>query len=156
MIIIFCDSILSLLWWLVKRILWPLGVLPRTRTRRWPAPRPSTGWSSETIKKRVTIRSAPATRRSRTPFCARELFVQAHQEVVIDLDASDDPLHGQQEGRFFHGYYGCYCYLPLFAFVGSVPLWPSCAPATGMQPEGRSRHSRKSFRRSVKRCLLEP
>jgi hypothetical protein len=45
------------------------------------------------------------------------------KEVVIDLDAGDDPLHGQQEGRFFHGYYGCYCYLPLFAFVGSVPLW---------------------------------
>ena len=40
------------------------------------------------------------------------------QELVIDLDASDDPLHGQQEGRFFHGFYGCYCYLPLFAFVG--------------------------------------
>src|SRR5260370_14137696 len=44
-------------------------------------------------------------------------------EVVIDLDATDDPLHGHQEGRFFHGFYGCYCYLPLFAFVGSGPLW---------------------------------
>jgi hypothetical protein len=37
---------------------------------------------------------------------------------VLDLDATDDPLHGQQEGRFFHGYYGCYCYLPLYVFCG--------------------------------------
>ena len=53
------------------------------------------------------------------------------KEVVIDLDASDDPLHGQQEGRFFHGYYGCYCYLPLFAFVGSVPLWAELRTSDG-------------------------
>ena len=42
--------------------------------------------------------------------------------VVIDLDATDDPLHGGQEGRFFHGYYGHYCYLPLYAFCGDIPL----------------------------------
>lgn len=42
---------------------------------------------------------------------------------VLDFDATDDPLHGRQEGRFFHGYYGNYCYLPLFCFVGEVPLW---------------------------------
>jgi hypothetical protein len=50
------------------------------------------------------------------------LFLDAHrtppQEIVLDLDATDDPLHGQQEGRFFHGYYGCYCYLPLYVFCG--------------------------------------
>ena len=39
-------------------------------------------------------------------------------EIVLDLDATDDPLHGDQEGRFFHGYYGCYCYLPLYVFCG--------------------------------------
>src|ERR1700723_71563 len=44
------------------------------------------------------------------------------KEVVIDLDASDDPLHGQQEGRFFHGYYDCYCYLPLYVFCGDQLL----------------------------------
>lgn len=44
------------------------------------------------------------------------------KEVILDLDASDDPLHGQQEGRFYHGFYGNYCYLPLFAFVGNIPL----------------------------------
>ncbi|RYD79951.1 MAG: IS1380 family transposase [Verrucomicrobiaceae bacterium] len=45
------------------------------------------------------------------------------REVVLDFDASDDPLHGRQEGRFFHGYYGEYCYLPLFCFAGDVILW---------------------------------
>ena len=37
---------------------------------------------------------------------------------MLDLDATDDPLHGNQEGRFFHGYYDCYCYLPLYIFCG--------------------------------------
>jgi hypothetical protein len=40
------------------------------------------------------------------------------REIVLDLDATDDPLHGEQEGRFFHGYYDCYCYLPLYVFCG--------------------------------------
>ena len=40
------------------------------------------------------------------------------KEIVLDLDATDDPLHGEQEGRFFHGYYDCYCYLPLYVFCG--------------------------------------
>jgi TusA-related sulfurtransferase len=43
--------------------------------------------------------------------------------LVLDFDATDDPLHGSQEGRFFHGYYGNYCYLPLYCFCGAVPLW---------------------------------
>lgn len=47
-----------------------------------------------------------------------EAFDEAPDEVVLDLDATDDPLHGQQEGRFFHGYYRCYCYLPLYIFCG--------------------------------------
>jgi DDE family transposase len=51
-----------------------------------------------------------------------DLFVEAHRQppkqIVLDLDATDDPLHGHQEGRFFHGYYDCYCYLPLYVFCG--------------------------------------
>jgi hypothetical protein len=51
-----------------------------------------------------------------------DLFLDAHgkppKEIVLDLDATDDPLHGHQEGRFFHGYYDCYCYLPLYVFCG--------------------------------------
>jgi hypothetical protein len=50
------------------------------------------------------------------------LFMQAHpqkpKQIILDLDATDDPLHGHQEGRFFHGYYDCYCYLPLYIFCG--------------------------------------
>jgi hypothetical protein len=51
-----------------------------------------------------------------------DLFLEAHrrapEQIILDLDATDDPLHGQQEGRFFHGYYDCYCYLPLYVFCG--------------------------------------
>jgi hypothetical protein len=51
-----------------------------------------------------------------------DVFLQAHgrapEQIVLDLDATDDPLHGHQEGRFFHGYYDCYCYLPLYVFCG--------------------------------------
>src|SRR3954462_6747330 len=51
-----------------------------------------------------------------------EVFLEAHApppaEMVLDLDATDDPLYGKQEGRFFHGYYGHYCYLPLYIFAG--------------------------------------
>ena len=51
-----------------------------------------------------------------------DLFLEAHQtppkKIILDLDATDDPLHGHQEGRFFHGYYDCYCYLPLYVFCG--------------------------------------
>lgn len=49
-----------------------------------------------------------------------DLFLEAHErapaQTVLDLDATDDPIHGGQEGRFFHGYYGGYCYLPLYIF----------------------------------------
>ena len=43
--------------------------------------------------------------------------------LILDFDATDDPLHGNQEGRFFHGYYDCYCYLPLYVFCGDHLLW---------------------------------
>ena len=55
-----------------------------------------------------------------------DLFLEAHEgnndrppsEITLDLDATDDPVHGEQEGRFFSGYYDCYCYLPLYIFCG--------------------------------------
>jgi hypothetical protein len=51
-----------------------------------------------------------------------DLFLEAHErapnEIVLDLDATDDPVHGNQEGRFFNAYYDCYCYLPLYIFCG--------------------------------------
>jgi hypothetical protein len=52
-----------------------------------------------------------------------DLFLDAHRkapprQIILDLDATDVPLHGHQEGRFFHGYYDAYCYLPLYVFCG--------------------------------------
>jgi Transposase DDE domain group 1 len=64
-----------------------------------------------------------------------QLFVEAHRspppEIVLDLDATDDPLHGKQEGRFFHGYYGHYCYLPLYIFCGDHLLCARLRTAEG-------------------------
>jgi Transposase DDE domain group 1 len=59
---------------------------------------------------------------SHNPVAIKKLLVdlfleaqpQAPNEIILDLDATDDPVHGNQEGRFFHGYYDCYCYLPLY------------------------------------------
>ena len=51
-----------------------------------------------------------------------DIYIEAHERppkrIILDLDATDDPLHGAQEGRFFHGYYRSYCYLPLYIFEG--------------------------------------
>jgi hypothetical protein len=62
-----------------------------------------------------------------------EVFVEAHRrspkQIILDLDATDDPLHGHQEGRFFHGYYDCYCYLPLYVFCGRHLLAAKLRPA---------------------------
>lgn len=62
-----------------------------------------------------------------------ELFVESYakapREIILDLDATDDPLHGHQEGRFFHGYYGCYCYLPLYIFCGEHLLCARLRPS---------------------------
>jgi Transposase DDE domain group 1 len=62
-----------------------------------------------------------------------DLFLEAHRqpprEIVLDLDATDTPLHGQQEGRFFHGYYNHYCYLPLYIFCGDHLLCARLRPS---------------------------
>jgi hypothetical protein len=62
-----------------------------------------------------------------------EVFLQAHgeppREIVLDLDATDDPVHGNQEGRFFHGYYGHYCCLPLYIFCGDFLLGARLRPS---------------------------
>jgi hypothetical protein len=61
------------------------------------------------------------------------LFVDAHAaapaQITLDLDATDDPLHGHQEERFFHGYYDNYCYLPLYVFCGRHLLAAKLRPA---------------------------
>jgi hypothetical protein len=78
---------------------------------------------------RLELSKAEPTRYARiaadTPAIERlfvDLFLDAHTkapaQITLDVDATDDPLHGHQEGRFFHGYYDCYCYLPLYVFCG--------------------------------------
>lgn len=75
---------------------------------------------------------------SHNPMAIRALFVDLFLEafgrpprqIVLDLDATDDPLHGEQEGRFFHGYYDCYCYLPLYVFCGEHLLVSKLRPAS--------------------------
>jgi DDE family transposase len=61
------------------------------------------------------------------------LFIQAKKtaprRLILDLDATDDPVHGNQEDRFFHGYYKCYCYLPLYIFCGRELLLAKLRPA---------------------------
>jgi len=62
-----------------------------------------------------------------------DLFLEAHarapRQIILDLDATDVPLHGHQEGRFFHGYYDCYCYLPLYVFCGRHLLAAKLRPS---------------------------
>src|ERR1700756_3335783 len=64
-----------------------------------------------------------------------DVFLDAHtappSQIVLDLDATDDPLHGHQEGRFFHGYYDNYCYLPLYVFCGDQLLVAYLRTANG-------------------------
>jgi len=69
-----------------------------------------------------------------------DVFLQAHaeapKEIILDVDATDDPLHGNQEGRFFHGYYMNYCYLPLYIFCGEFLLCARLRPSNIDASEG--------------------
>jgi hypothetical protein len=69
-----------------------------------------------------------------------DVFLQAHaeapEEIILDVDATDDPLHGNQEGRFFHGYYMNYCYLPLYIFCGEFLLCARLRPSNIDASEG--------------------
>ena len=69
-----------------------------------------------------------------------DIFLQAHAEapeqIVLDVDATDDPLHGNQEGRFFHGYYMNYCYLPLYIFCEEFLLCARLRPSNIDVSEG--------------------
>jgi hypothetical protein len=69
-----------------------------------------------------------------------EVFIESHKrppkELVIDFDATDDPVHGDQVGRFFHGYYDCHCFLPLYAFCGKQLLAAYLRPAWGDPARG--------------------
>jgi hypothetical protein len=67
-----------------------------------------------------------------------EAYKRAPKQIVLDLDATDTPLHGKQEGRFFHGYYGHYCYLPLYIFCGDHLLCARLRPSNQDASAGSS------------------
>jgi len=77
--------------------------------------------------KRLAVESAAVDR------LLVDIFLEAHDQapewITIDLDATDDPIHGEQEGRFFHGYYRNYCYLPLYIFCGEHLLAARLRPS---------------------------
>lgn len=84
-----------------------------------------------------------------------DLFLQAHaeapEEIVLDIDTTDFAIHGEQEGRFYHGYYDHYCYLPLYVFAGEHVLCARLRPSN-IDP---SAGSRKEIERIVKRIRGE-
>ena len=92
---------------------------------------------------------------SHNPVAIKGLFVdsflEAHDrapnQIILDLDATDDPVHGEQEGRFFHGYYDCYCYLPLYVFCGAICWLPSCGARTSTLRPARWKRWRASLPR---------
>lgn len=106
----------------------PLGLdRPGTRDKGRALAAPSTLNRLELGNNRVSrchkISHDPALIEAHLLECGVRSLPRDTREVILDFDATDDPLHGQQEGRFFHGYYGAYCYLPLYCFVGDVILW---------------------------------
>jgi hypothetical protein len=104
-------------------------------------------WASKSTLNRLELTrpssDSPAQRYQRILFdpasadqLLLQLFIEAHshpppKEIVLDLDATDDPLPGKQEGGFFHGYYGHYCYLPLYVFCGDHLLCARLRTANG-------------------------
>ncbi|MGD9649069.1 MAG: IS1380 family transposase [Pirellulales bacterium] len=85
------------------------------------------GASAESRYKKIAARHEPLE----DFFVDTAISLQATppEEIILDLDATDDPLHGHQLGRFFHGYYKGYCYLPLYIFWGERLLCAKLRPA---------------------------
>lgn len=110
--------------------------------RRRPQDRGKAGAGKSTLN-RLELTKADATQRTRYKKIVLdseavdrllvELYLQAQpkqpRRIVLDLDATDDRLHGKQEERFFHGYYGGYCYLPLYIFCGEHLLCARLRPS---------------------------
>lgn len=78
-------------------------------------------------------------------------FASPPEEIVLDVDATDDPIHGQQEGRFYHGYYRNYCFLPLYVFCGGHLLCALLRPSD-IDP---AQHSRAVIKLLVDRIRAE-
>jgi len=115
---------------------------PRTRDQGSPLASPSTlnrlEWAPEPTGvpsryRKLELRAADLERLFVE--LAMDRFEQPPERIVLDADATDDRIHGKQEGRFFHGYYGHYCYMPLYVF------WDVNAPPDP-PPSGETRGSR--------------
>jgi DDE family transposase len=115
---------------------------PTGKTRRRPRDRGKALAGKSTLNRlELTPTGADAESRSKKIACRTHdverlfvtLFLQAHarppEHIVLDLDATDDPIHGHQLGRFFHGYYKSYCYLPLYIFCGDHLLCARLRPS---------------------------
>jgi hypothetical protein len=100
-----------------------------------------TGADQESRYKKITCRTHEVER------LFVSLFLQAHptppERLVLDLDATDDPIHGHQLGRFFHGYYKSYCYLPLYIFCGDHLLCARLRPADIDASAGALKHVKR-------------
>src|SRR3954463_2103783 len=123
------------------------GARQRRRDRGKPLARKSTlnrleltpvGADAGSRYKKITCRTRDVERLFVT------LFLQAHsrppERIVLDLDATDDPIHGHQLGRFFHGYYKGYCYLPLYIFCGDHLLLARLRPSDIDAAAGSVKH----------------
>jgi hypothetical protein len=74
-----------------------------------------------------------------------DVFLEAHtaapEQIVLDIDTTDFAIHGEQEGRFYHGYYDHYCYLPLYVFAGERVLCAPCGRAISIPRPGAAKRS---------------
>jgi Transposase DDE domain group 1 len=100
-----------------------------------------TGADADTRYKKIPCRTRDVER------LFVSLFLQAHsrppERIVLDLDATDDPIHGHQLGRFFHGYYKNFCYLPLYIFCGDHLLCARLRPADIDAAAGSVKHLKR-------------
>src|ERR1700736_6284867 len=102
------------------------------------------------MERQIGIRRSPSGGRPSTNLLV-EVFLEAHAEapeqIVLDIDTTDFAIHGEQEGRFYHGYYDHYCYVPLYVFAGEHVLCARLRPSNIDPWAG----SRQEIERIVKR-----
>lgn len=112
-------------------------VLGRGRSGKGREGFPLAGKSTLNRLETGTGRSDPYHKIVPDPVAIEDFFIEAGlrclpestREIVIDFDSTDDLVHGEQQERFYHGFYGNWCYLPLYAFCGDIPLVAKLRPA---------------------------
>ena len=119
---------------------WPPGGFP-TMSRHWPRLRRSAAWKTVSSIGPWSISPGYSSINSSPS------HPEPPEHLILDFDATDDPIHGHQEERFFHGYYDNYCYLPLYVFCGDELV------AAYLRPSNidASKHSRALLKLLVRR-----